>query len=295
MSCSDESESDVNDMSKLQISVRKETPDTQIDQNVINEAIEKRRLSVFAEHDLVIKIANTKLHVNKEQLIAESPVFEKMLADQSKEKDQHEIELDGKNLNDFVDFLRCTLPGTDDQVTDKTVHLVTPLADEYQTTKTLQKADDFLSKKSIQLGDRISSQQVISNILQAESHNLTSYLEESIAIASRKLFSRLVANPKFKKISSETRMKIAFKRWSDVDRVFESSGNLQGIIESTDFYQPYQIPVFAQPLMGDQSRPSVSYQVRPSKGSSGVSFGGKSGNVLTLDLNFSLKQFMQRN
>ncbi|VDI52296.1 Hypothetical predicted protein [Mytilus galloprovincialis] len=122
---------------------------------------------------------------------------------------------------------------------DKTVHLDTPLAYEYQTTKTLQKADNFLTNKSRQLGDRISSQQVISNILQAESYNLTTYLDESIAIASRKLFSRLVDNPKFKEISSETRMKIAFKRWSDVDRVFELSGNPHGITESADFYQPY--------------------------------------------------------
>ncbi|CAC5381265.1 unnamed protein product [Mytilus coruscus] len=178
---------------------------------------------------------------------------------------------------------------------DKTVHLVTPLADEYQTTKTLQKADDFLSKKSRQLGDRISSQQVISNILQAESNNLTSYLEESIAIASRKLFSRLVANPKFKEISSETRMKIAFKRWSDIDRVFESSGNLQGITESTDFYLPYQMQVVVPPLMGGQSRPSGPHLAKPSTGPSGFSFGGQSGIVPTQDLNFNLKQFMQRN
>ncbi|XP_052069163.1 uncharacterized protein LOC127708344 [Mytilus californianus] len=292
MSCSDESDSDVNDMSKLQISVTRDTSDKQIDQNVINEEIKKRRMSVFAEHDIVIKIANTKLHVNKDQLIAESPVFEKMLAKQSKEKDQQEIELDGKNLNDFVDFLRCTLPGTDDQMTDKIVHLVTPLADEYQTTKTLLKADDFLSNKSRQLGDRISSQQVISNILQAESHNLTSYLEESIAIASRKLFNRLVANPKFKEISSETRMKIALKRWSDVDQVFESSGNTQGITESTDFYKPYQMPVFASSTVGglyqhDQARSSI--------GQTSFPFGVQRSNVPTPDLNFNLKQFMQRN
>ncbi|CAG2253985.1 unnamed protein product [Mytilus edulis] len=219
-----------------------------------------------------------------------------MLANQSKEKDQQEIVLDGKNLNDFVDFLRCTLPGTDDEVTDKTVHLVTPLADEYQTAKTLQKADDFLSNKSRQLGDRISSQQVISNILQAESYNLTTYLEESIAIASRKFLSRLEADPKFKEISSETRMKIAFKRWSDVDRVFESFGNLQGITESTDFYKPYQMPVFLpQPLGAPQPRSSVSFHATPSMGQSGFNLGRQSANIQTQDLNLNLKPFMQRN
>lgn len=173
------------------------------------------------------------------------------------------------------------------------MHLVTPLADEYQTTKTLQKADNFFTNKSRQLGDRISSQQVISNILQAESYNLTSYLDESIAIASRKLFSRLVDNPKFKEISSVTRMKIPFKRWSDVDRVFESSGNLHGITESIDFYKPYQMPVFAPPP--SLRPPPGSYQARSTTGSSGFSFGGQSGNVPTPDLNLSLIQFIQRN
>lgn len=177
------------------------------------------------------------------------------------------------------------------------MHLVTPLADEYQTTKTLLKADKFLTNKSRQLGDRISSQQVISNILQAESYNLKSYLEESIAIASRKFLSRLEANPKFKEISSETRMKIAFKRWSDVDRVFESSGNLQGITESTDFYKPYQMPVFVPQLLGgEQPRSSFPYPATPMPiGQSGFHLGRQSANIQTQDLNLNLKQFMQRN
>jgi hypothetical protein len=39
-----------------------------------------------------------------------------MLTSDFKEKDKKEIELDGKNLNDFVAFLRCTLPGIDDDI-----------------------------------------------------------------------------------------------------------------------------------------------------------------------------------
>jgi hypothetical protein len=76
-----------------------------------------RRLSAFAEQDLVLKIENTKLHVSKDQLMKESAVFDRMLTSDFKENDQKEIELDGKNLNDFVDFLRCTMPGIDEDVT----------------------------------------------------------------------------------------------------------------------------------------------------------------------------------
>ena len=75
-----------------------------------------RRLSAFAEQDLVLIIENTKLHVSKDQLMKESAVFDRMLTSDFKENDQKEIELDGKNLNDFVAFLRCTLPGIDDDI-----------------------------------------------------------------------------------------------------------------------------------------------------------------------------------
>jgi hypothetical protein len=61
-----------------------------------------RRLSAFAEQDLVLKIENTKLHVSKDQLMKESAVFDRMLTSDFKENGQKEIELDGKNVNDFV-------------------------------------------------------------------------------------------------------------------------------------------------------------------------------------------------
>ena len=77
------------------------------------------RLSPFVEQDLVLQIENTKLHVVKDQLMKESPVFNRMLTSDFKEKDEKEIKLDGKNLNDFVEFLRCTLPGIDEDVNGK--------------------------------------------------------------------------------------------------------------------------------------------------------------------------------
>lgn len=119
------------------------------------------------------------------------------------------------------------------------MHLVVQLADEYQTAKTLQKADKFLAEKSRLMGNAISSTQIITNILQAELYHLTLYLEESIGIASRKWFKKLVTNPKFNEISSDSRMKIAYKRWSEVDQVFESRGCLEKNTNSADFYQPF--------------------------------------------------------
>ena len=115
--------------------------------------------------------------------------------------------------------------------------MILPLADEYQTTKTIEKANQFLAKKSKILGDKISSAQVIQNILQAELYRLDDYLDESITIASRKCFERLVQHPKFKDITQETRLKIMTKRWKDMDEVFKTTGHMPYKTECVDFYQ----------------------------------------------------------
>ncbi|XP_052069164.1 uncharacterized protein LOC127708345 [Mytilus californianus] len=260
-----------------------EAPTAPVDRHdLCTDENSQKRLSLFAQHDLIIKIENTKLHVNKEQLMAESPVFEKMFTSDFKEKDKQEIELEGKDLNSFVDFLRCTLPGIDEKLTDKTVHSVIPLADEYQTSNTLRKADEFLAEKSKVIGDKITSEQIITNILQAELYQLPSFLEESITIASRKSFDKFVKNPKFDEITSETRMKIALKRWSDIDAVLKSTGHLNHTSESVDFYKFYD-----QPVPSPSQLQSVS--TVPSAG--GFSFGGSQQR----DLSVQLKPFMQTN
>ncbi|VDI28608.1 Hypothetical predicted protein [Mytilus galloprovincialis] len=73
--------------------------------------------SIFAKQNLTIRIKKTKLHVIREQLTSESPVFERMLQSEFQEKDAEEIILPGKRVEDFVYFLRCTLAGTDDDFT----------------------------------------------------------------------------------------------------------------------------------------------------------------------------------
>jgi hypothetical protein len=72
----------------------------------------------------------------------ESAVFDRMLTSDFKEKDKTEIELDGKNLNDFVAFLRCTLPGIDDDINGNITTL------QLLTFILLRK--DFSSKRKIQ-------------------------------------------------------------------------------------------------------------------------------------------------
>lgn len=130
-----------NGISKIE-SIIKEKPsedDEELEEVEIYDEDFEIKKSIFAEQNLTIKIKLKKLFVNREQLIKESPVFEAMLCGEFKEKNALEIKLPGKNIRSFVHFLRCTLPSIDDDFTEATVHIVLPLAHEYQAGRTLMK------------------------------------------------------------------------------------------------------------------------------------------------------------
>jgi hypothetical protein len=175
---------------------------------------------------------------------------------------------------------------------EKFVHVILPLADEYQTTKTIEKANQFLAKKSKILGDKISSAQVIQNILQAELYRLDDYLDESITIASRKCFERLVQHPKFKDITQETRLKIMTKRWKDMDEVFKTTGHMRYETECVDFYQELSLTNNITPTtnVGGISRQSGSFGA-----SVGTSAFGQIIPTVVGDLGNRLKPFIQNN
>ena len=164
--------------------------------------------------------------------------------------------------------------------------MILPLADEYQTAKTLKKANQFLAKKSKFLGDKISSAQVIQNILEAELYRLGAYLDESIAIASRKCFERLVEHPKFNEITQETRLKIMTKRWKDMDEVFKTTSHIQYGTECVDFYQECSLTNNTTPTTsaGVYGQPYSTIGKSTTMRGYGVS-----------DFENSLKPFMQNN
>lgn len=75
------------------------------------ENLSKISLSAFHFPDLTIKVGNEKLYVNRDQLMAESPVFRTMLTGNFKEKNALLIKIPDKDPTTFALFLRHTLPG----------------------------------------------------------------------------------------------------------------------------------------------------------------------------------------
>lgn len=98
-----------------------------------------------------------------------------------------------------------------------------PLADEYQTDVLKKRIEKFLVDGILSKSDSVTSEQIISDILEAEMYKLPDYLNESIAVASRKKFESLTKSPKFEEISQTTQRKISFKRWKDIDKIFNKA------------------------------------------------------------------------
>lgn len=86
----------------METTVKKFKQDDEPDsQELLSKAI-----SPFNNNNLTIKTMEGTLHVNKEQLMAASPVFHKMLTANFKEKKDQVINLPDKSAIAFAHFLR---------------------------------------------------------------------------------------------------------------------------------------------------------------------------------------------
>ncbi|XP_052079256.1 uncharacterized protein LOC127717589 [Mytilus californianus] len=182
--------------------------------------------SPFNEQNIALVFGESKLYVQKEHLIAVSPVFETMFSSKFLEGSLKEIPLPNKKLSHFVHFLRYLSPGFDDELTEATVHHMLHLADEYQTDDLKKRIDEFLVRQVYFKSDSITSEQIIVKILEAEKYKVNGYLNECIAVASRKKFHSLTKSRKFGEISQKTQLEISFKRWDDIDKIYDKAVNV---------------------------------------------------------------------
>ena len=67
---------------------------------------ERHLISPFGKANVILTVENVELHLQKEHLIAESPVFKQMLKSDLTDLGIRQIPLPGKTIYPFVDFLR---------------------------------------------------------------------------------------------------------------------------------------------------------------------------------------------
>ncbi|XP_069106900.1 uncharacterized protein [Argopecten irradians] len=101
--------------------------------------------------DMVLRVEDEELYVNRELLVSLSPVFEAWLkkewqGDQQTESGKVELSFSGKSMNEMTTFMRCLLPSFSDKVSVETLDTVLPLADEYQTEALLSECFDVIHR-----------------------------------------------------------------------------------------------------------------------------------------------------
>ncbi|KAF8365665.1 hypothetical protein PRIPAC_83494 [Pristionchus pacificus] len=97
--------------------------------------------------DVILKIGDEKLHVNKELLAVHSPVFEAMFFGDFAEKGKQEVEIKDVVFEDFFDLLHIIYLGTM-HITDETVLHILKLADQFQIERIVEEARIHLTQSS---------------------------------------------------------------------------------------------------------------------------------------------------
>lgn len=157
-------------------------------------------------------IEGHKIYVHREVLAAWSPVFKAMFTREFKEKNQKEIELPDKKLDDFVEMLYCMYPPIK-AVNDSNVHQLLPLAEEYQILEIKKKCEEFLLTKpgSIQL------------LVTAQAHNLVHLLQKCIEHARHKSFTELQKDPFYARLETVNLIRILELRIQDLEATMEQN------------------------------------------------------------------------
>lgn len=158
--------------------------------------------------DLTLVVEDKKLFVNRSLLMIASPVFNKMLTADFKEKDAQEINLPGKKAFDVEAFLRCIYPDIMEEIDNTNVYRVLPLAEEYQCHKLKEKCENYLVHMVYEKGKPLKP--AIRCMLMSLTYDLKKLLEASADVLSEKYLSTLERN--WGEIPKEGRLKMCMER-----------------------------------------------------------------------------------
>lgn len=95
--------------------------------------------------DLVLKVEHTDFHVHRTVLMVSSPVFERMLSSDFKEKSAKEIPLPGKNPAEIEQLLQCIYPDQDLWIFRGNCLSLLKLSNEYQIDRVKTRCEEFLN------------------------------------------------------------------------------------------------------------------------------------------------------
>ncbi|XP_025111313.1 kelch-like protein 15 isoform X1 [Pomacea canaliculata] len=110
------------------------------------EEVHTNRFQTGDQHsDITLVVEGRKLHVHKTLLMLHSPVFERMLLADFKEKGSGEIQLPGKKYSAVFDFLEQIYPGDPIySISGENIEDLLQLADEYDVEQVFTNCTNFI-------------------------------------------------------------------------------------------------------------------------------------------------------
>ncbi|XP_021354347.1 uncharacterized protein LOC110450891 isoform X2 [Mizuhopecten yessoensis] len=159
-------------------------------------------------NNVVLVIEDEHLHVNKTLLESASPIFEAWLKkecqkDECTDDTKRELKFPGKTYDDMVTFLKCLLPNFADNVTDKTLDTVLPLADEYRSEKMITEFVEVIRQRMESVSEvdiYIPPSRIVTYLLWIEKYNLQTVKEVVVKLASCLSGEVLEAEPGYENI-----------------------------------------------------------------------------------------------
>jgi hypothetical protein len=161
---------------------------------------------------LTVIVEGQRLYAHKEMLATWSPVFRLMFTRSFKEKDQREIELPDKRVEDFTELLHCMYPPIQ-PISDSNVQILLPLVEEYQILAVKKKCEEFLLTKpgSMEL------------LITAQTYGLHQLLQKCIDQVHTRSFTELQRDPYFKRLEPDNLIHILQLRVLDLEVAIEQN------------------------------------------------------------------------
>lgn len=145
--------------------------------------------TLFLQSDVILEVESKQLHVRKQVLAENSPVFKRMFESNFKERRDAKISLPGKKYKDFEMFLRTFYhPAIVCPITKDTIVFILPLAEEYQVLKVKARCENCMIQ-ALQLTSKgvpqIDTRTLLNYASYAEFYNLSSALPVAVQMCAK--------------------------------------------------------------------------------------------------------------
>ncbi|XP_013406489.1 BTB/POZ domain-containing protein Y57A10B.3 [Lingula anatina] len=190
--------------------------------------------------NIIFIVEEKKIYASKAILSMWSPMMDAMFSHDFVEKEAKEIPLPGKNYNDMAELMAVIHPPLK-PIDDTNVFTVLPLLQEYQFTKFVHQAEEFLLSKPCS----------IKILVVAQKYYLPRLLEKCIKYADSTSLSTLKQQPDFREIGTDVLVQILMNKVES----YESLGNdlkrfLKSVVVVNDVKQR---PYSCQQVDGDDT------------------------------------------